>query len=213
MVPNTYETCASILDEWKPEFVAYSLYTGYHKPLLELNRRLKESLDFISVLGGPHDTFFPEIIYQEGVDLVCRGETLDQSFDTMKINIKMKTDYTWISIFQPYPRTKLAEYAVENNYFGGDYDNLPANWYRKSALINPQRKELERSRPLISLGVEFPWLTWLIRGLVKLPLYEVYNLVWKIHRVYCYRYRVMPVKFTLKEIIKLSWNYPRQRTA
>lgn len=439
MVADKYEECASVISSWKPDFIGYCLYTGYHRPLLDLNRRLKQSFKFISVFGGPHATFFPEIIQEEGVDLVCRGEgewamlelmervqkgdeyhdvknfwvknggqvyenpvrpfepnierfpfpahdlfyqfpevrnnkirvlitargcpynctycynykikelydgcgvqhlrhrevegiieeirqiknhypmefiyfgtdcftasqkwvlafceqyrrnfdipfiastrpetttedtcralkeagcvclamgiesgnedmrfkllnrrmkndkilqaadtihanglrlytfnmiafpgeTLQQAIDTLQLNIRAKTDYTWVSIFQPYPRTKLAEYAVEHGYFDGNFDRLPQSWYLHSALKNPHKVELERLRPLISLGVEFPGLVWMIRLLVKLPLRGVYQLLWKAHKAYCYRFRVMPVKYSFREVAKLGWKYLFDRT-
>lgn len=436
MVADNYDECAAVVSTWKPDFVGYCVYTGYHKPQIELNRRLKENFKFLSVFGGPHATFFPEIIENEGVDLVCRGEgewamlemiervqkgedyqdvrnfwvkkdgeifrnplrpleseiekfpfpahdmfyqfpaardskirvlvtargcpysctycynykvkelyhdcgvkhlrhrevdgvieeirqiknhypieliyfgtdcftssekwvinfceqfrrnfpdisfvastrpetatmdsclalkeagcaclymgiesgseevrynllnrkmknekilqaaetihasglrlftfnmicfpgeTLPQAFETMHTNQKAKTDYTWVSIFQPYPRTKLGEYAEQHGYFDGDYDKLKKSWYFLSPLSNPKKKQLERLRPLISLGVEFPWLSGLIKNmLIYLPLKHFYHLIWKIHKAYCYRYRVMPVKLSFKEVFKLSYKY------
>lgn len=58
----------------KPDLVGYSPYTGTHRYYLELNRRIKAQLPVFSVFGGPHPTFFPEMIEEEGVDGLCRGE-------------------------------------------------------------------------------------------------------------------------------------------
>jgi len=60
--------------DFAPHVVAYSVTTGSQGYYLELNRRIKERVDAFSVFGGPHATFFPEIIEEEGVDGVCRGE-------------------------------------------------------------------------------------------------------------------------------------------
>jgi anaerobic magnesium-protoporphyrin IX monomethyl ester cyclase len=65
---------APLLASFRPQLVGYSLVTGLHRPLLELNRRLKQSFDFFSLFGGPHATFFPELIDEPGVDAVCIGE-------------------------------------------------------------------------------------------------------------------------------------------
>jgi len=62
---------------FKPDIVAYSIMTGIHKYYLDYNcslRKKLKDLKFISVFGGPHATFFPEIINRDGVDAVCRGE-------------------------------------------------------------------------------------------------------------------------------------------
>ncbi len=60
---------------FRPDLVAYSVITGSHRFYLDLNRRLKaERPDLFSVFGGPHPTFFPEMVGEEGVDGICRGE-------------------------------------------------------------------------------------------------------------------------------------------
>jgi len=59
---------------FSPDIVAYSATTGAHKYYLELNRRLKKELSFLAILGGPHATFFPEVLEADGLDAVCVGE-------------------------------------------------------------------------------------------------------------------------------------------
>jgi len=65
---------APVMDAFAPDLVGYSACTGLHRYLIRLNRWLKSRWRFVSVFGGPHPTFFPEMIAEEGVDAVCRGE-------------------------------------------------------------------------------------------------------------------------------------------
>ncbi|MGQ9556108.1 MAG: B12-binding domain-containing radical SAM protein, partial [Anaerolineae bacterium] len=58
----------------RPDVVGYSVYTGTQRYYLEINRRIKARMNVISLFGGPHPTFFPELIEQEGVDGICIGE-------------------------------------------------------------------------------------------------------------------------------------------
>jgi radical SAM superfamily enzyme YgiQ (UPF0313 family) len=58
----------------EPAALLFSAMTGEHQYLLEVNRRLKEAYRGLSVFGGPHPTFFPEMIHEPGVDAICRGE-------------------------------------------------------------------------------------------------------------------------------------------
>lgn len=70
--------------DYDPDILGYSVMTGSQRGSLELNRRLREVLDparaaaqrppILSVFGGPHPTFFPEMINEPGVDGVCIGE-------------------------------------------------------------------------------------------------------------------------------------------
>jgi anaerobic magnesium-protoporphyrin IX monomethyl ester cyclase len=55
--------------------LAYSMPTVFYNEFLDLNRRLKSQFPgILSLFGGPHPTFFPEMIEDEGVDGVCIGE-------------------------------------------------------------------------------------------------------------------------------------------
>ncbi len=60
--------------EWRPAIVGYSVMTGSQHYYLELNRRIRQAAPVFSVFGGPHPTFFPEMIEEEGVDGICIGE-------------------------------------------------------------------------------------------------------------------------------------------
>ncbi|NQS98400.1 MAG: B12-binding domain-containing radical SAM protein [candidate division Zixibacteria bacterium] len=434
MIEDDFQKASAMIEDWKPDFVGYSAFTGYHKQLIDLNRRLKERHEFISLFGGPHPTFFPEMVKEEGVDIVCRGEgeeavvelldsvqrgedysgvrnfwiklngqihrnevrplqddldkiafpardlfyqfpqarnskvrivntargcpyactycynykikelyksfgaphlrhrgvdsiieeilqlkakypiefvyfgtdnfttlkdwvfefsekyrrklnipflcgsrpetispevcralksancasvymgiesgneeirrnllnrkmnndriitaaqniheaglklatfnmmlfpgeTLEQAWDTLTLNQRCRSDYAWVSLFQPYPRTKLADYAIEKGYFDGDFDRLQVSWYRFSALSNHHKKKFERLQKLVWLAVEFRWLTPLVKLAMKLPFSPIYMFLLKLHKAYCYRFRVMPVKLSFREVLKLSWRF------
>lgn len=58
----------------RPDVVGYSVCTGSEAYYLALNRTLKAHRRYCAVFGGPHATFFPELIQEAGVDAVCRGE-------------------------------------------------------------------------------------------------------------------------------------------
>ena len=66
-----------IARHYQPDIVGYSMMTGSQHYYFKLNRAIKESLNGyapISIFGGPHATFFPDIVQEEGVDGVCVGE-------------------------------------------------------------------------------------------------------------------------------------------
>lgn len=61
--------------EFKPDIVAYSAKTGEHKYYLAANDLIKSiNSNVLSVIGGPHATFFPEIIEKHSFDALCVGE-------------------------------------------------------------------------------------------------------------------------------------------
>ena len=62
--------------QMEPDIVAYSAMSTEIRGFLQINRILKKKSKrkFKSIFGGPHPTFFPEMIEEEGVDAICRGE-------------------------------------------------------------------------------------------------------------------------------------------
>ncbi len=68
------EDSLEAVEEFRPGIVGYSVTTGLQKYYLDLNRQIKARFDVFSVFGGPHPTFFPEMIEDEGVDGICIGE-------------------------------------------------------------------------------------------------------------------------------------------
>src|SRR3989338_8892815 len=68
----------NIIDKIKkirPDIIAYSLRTGFHRYYIDLNKKLKKQFNFFSIFGCPHATFFPEMIKEEGIDCVAQGES------------------------------------------------------------------------------------------------------------------------------------------
>jgi anaerobic magnesium-protoporphyrin IX monomethyl ester cyclase len=59
----------------QPDVVGFTVYTGMQHYYIDLSRQIKARLpNVLSIFGGPHPTFFPEMINEEGVDAICLGE-------------------------------------------------------------------------------------------------------------------------------------------
>ena len=74
LVAITQGDLFDVVDAFKPELLGYSLSTGYEQRFFDINLELKKRYNALSVFGGAHPTFFPEMIEQPGVDAVCLGE-------------------------------------------------------------------------------------------------------------------------------------------
>ena len=60
---------------YKPDILGFSVITGSHHWALSTAGRLKASLSKATVIfGGPHPTYFPEVVNKDAVDIVARGE-------------------------------------------------------------------------------------------------------------------------------------------
>lgn len=91
------------LRQFSPHIVGFSVTTGSHIWALQMARLIKKEMNCLIILGGPHPTFFPEVIENPAVDIVCRGEgeyallelanQLDQGKDIYNIkNLWVKSD-------------------------------------------------------------------------------------------------------------------------
>lgn len=63
--------------EFEPDILGYSVMTGSQRYYFNLNLRIREALNgkgVFSAFGGPHPTFFPDMIDEPGVDGLCVGE-------------------------------------------------------------------------------------------------------------------------------------------
>jgi len=80
--------------EIHPDVLAYSVTTGWHQYYLELNRELKERFpDMVSVFGGPHATFFQDMVDEDGVDLLIQGEAetlLPEALKRIRMGLPIK---------------------------------------------------------------------------------------------------------------------------
>jgi len=79
-----------------PAVIAYSVTTGAHGSYQKLNLELKRKHRFLSVFGGPHCTFFPEFIREEGIDVICRGEG-EHALAELAHNLERGEDITGIA--------------------------------------------------------------------------------------------------------------------
>jgi len=106
------------------------------------------------------------------------GETVEQAYDTIKLNIKIKTDFPWCAVYNPYSGTELVDYAIENGYLDKNFDinSLDDSYYKGSVLRNEKKGELLNLQRFFQTAVLFPWTFPLIKRLAKLPPNPLFNL-------------------------------------
>ena len=67
---------------FRPHIVAFGATTGLHRYYLGLAAHLKDiHPDCLTLMGGPHPTYFPEVIQTRGLDVICRGEGEDATVE------------------------------------------------------------------------------------------------------------------------------------
>jgi radical SAM superfamily enzyme YgiQ (UPF0313 family) len=68
------DECVARIREFEPQILAYSIMTGEHKYHIDYNNMIRSHYTALSIFGGPHPTFKPDMIENSNVDAICRGE-------------------------------------------------------------------------------------------------------------------------------------------
>ena len=110
------------------------------------------------------------------------NETIEQAFDTINLNIRIKADYTAVYLVQPYPKTELEEYSRNLGLLDDNFcvDNFPVLAFETSPLKNKYKKELINLQKFFILAVKYPFAHPIIRWLIKLPNNAVYDLIFNL---------------------------------
>lgn len=74
IIENNPKKIAKYVNESHPDIVGFYCMTGMHNWVIKVAKEIKKSSDIPIILGGPHSTFSPEIINEQSIDIICRGE-------------------------------------------------------------------------------------------------------------------------------------------
>jgi len=138
------------------------------------------------------------------------GEDFKAALDTLKLNIQIKSDFANCSFFSPYPKLELTNYAIENNYFNGNFSKLNINYYH-NILIDKKNKEDSNKklnlRCFFSLIVKHPYLfNFFKRVLFHLPPNRIFRKFGDFVDGY-YLKECLPYKMGLRETLKNIFYY------
>ena len=97
-------------------------------------------------------------------------ETVGDAWKTVDINIKMKVDFPWISLLQPFPRTRVEEICLEHGLLDSKESVFNPTFFEKSLINQANMKELVRIQKLFWFAVRFPRLRPFWKLLSKLPI-------------------------------------------
>jgi radical SAM superfamily enzyme YgiQ (UPF0313 family) len=119
--------------------------------------------------------------------LALPGETIEQGFETIRMNIAMKTPVPWFSVFQPYPSTSLGEIAVKKYGMPPiDVDNYQSDYHTNSRFPGRDARELSNLHKFALFCIKFPWTIPAVRLLIKLPPNFFFTLIHRLGHVYTF---------------------------
>ncbi|MEI6634279.1 MAG: radical SAM protein [Chlamydiota bacterium] len=135
------------------------------------------------------------------------GETLAECMETLDLNIQCTPQYAWASLLSPYPGTDIYAMSQEAGLIPPEGISFDETYHVHSPLRLPDKKRIENLQKLFSITVEFPVLRPLTRLLVGLPLSPFYNLIRRLHKGFCLRYRIFYYRISMREYVSLAWRF------
>lgn len=73
-IEGLHDDIVSDICSFKPDLIGFTCITGDHRWVEKRSFQLKERVNVPIIVGGPHPTYFPEMIKMKGVDIICRGD-------------------------------------------------------------------------------------------------------------------------------------------
>ena len=97
------------------------------------------------------------------------GETLADAYKTVQLNIKIKTDFPWCSIFSPIPGVALTDHAIAQGYLSPDFNGSDINqsFFLDNTLKLENKREIENLQKFFQTAVQFPRTFPLIKRLIR----------------------------------------------
>ena len=125
-----------------PDLIAFSISTTIYSWMKDTAKRIKLEFNKPIIVGGPHATFFPEVINDESVDIICVGEGEDAIIELVN-KLKKGEDITKIKNLWVKKDGKIYKnpimHAIEN------LDSIPyadRDIYRKYSLFRDQNVDV-----------------------------------------------------------------------
>ncbi|MGB0886686.1 MAG: B12-binding domain-containing radical SAM protein [Vicingaceae bacterium] len=135
------------------------------------NQVLKKQLDDKQIIDAANLLHEAGITFRTYNILGLPDETLEDAFSTVELNIKIKADYPWCSIFSPFPGTELSDYAYSKGYLSPTFnvEELDKSFFLSSQLELPNIKEMQNLQKFFQTAVLWPRTFPLIKRLIHLP--------------------------------------------
>jgi radical SAM superfamily enzyme YgiQ (UPF0313 family) len=104
------------------------------------------------------------------------GESLENAFETLELNIKAKPTISWCSLFLPYPGTELREQALRDGLIE-ENGKETISYFSHTILKQKNNNKIQNLQKLFSLTVRFPFLKPVVKRIISLPPNFLFDLI------------------------------------
>jgi len=161
------EETAKMLGESQCSTITFGLETG--------NEQLRKNVLQKSVTDE-HIRQCAAVLRKNGIKIQSSNmfcipdETFEDALKTVRMNIEVKVDFAFCTIFMPFPGTPLANYCIEKGLLKKDFDfrDLPKSFLTNSILNIKDRKRLQSVQRCAYFMIRYPILYRPLALLVRL---------------------------------------------
>lgn len=142
------------------------------------------------------------VVFSDNI-LGIPGGTFEDDLATLQLNIDLDVDYAAATLCTPYPGTGIAQYAIENGYFKGDFDLIDDSYYTESVIefANPRDKlRTENLHKLFAVTAALPAIFPLVKRLIDLPTNDYFYALFRSWYLICHMTDVMPRRPDLRQL-------------
>ena len=186
-LPYTITTRANLLDQ---DFILLLKDTGCQMVSMSIetgNEMLRKEI--------MHKNITNQVIIDAGKNLHAAGiktrvncifcipdETIDDAFKNIELMKQLKATDPVGFLLQPFPKTKIFDYAVEKGYIRNDLtvDDFDPLVYFKTPIDLPDKNKIIIVQRLFLYACKIPYFDKLLRLLVKLPNNIIFDTMHKI---------------------------------
>jgi anaerobic magnesium-protoporphyrin IX monomethyl ester cyclase len=107
------------------------------------------------------------------------GETLETAIATVKLNAKIRPDYPYSTVFQPYPATDIVEYAIKNGFMDESFSYDSVEHMTETNVVKLKDKaQIMNLQRLIFIGARFPFSIPLLVKVSKLNTPKLFKAIY-----------------------------------
>jgi radical SAM superfamily enzyme YgiQ (UPF0313 family) len=109
----------------------------------------------------------------------CPGESLEMAFETYALNRRIRPDFVWCSLLNPYPGTDIYDLCKKEGLIseGCGFDETGNSYFTGTPLALPDKREIINLQKLMNVAVQLNFSEHLLSALVKLPLSGFYSFI------------------------------------
>jgi radical SAM superfamily enzyme YgiQ (UPF0313 family) len=176
------------------------------------NAVLNRNMSREQILGAAEILRRHDIAFMTNNMLGLPTGNLETDFETLELNAQCRPAYANVFLFQPYPKTALGEWAYEQGWMMGSFDDLSGSVSSDTVIkfgSEAEKRQIENLQKLFALGVEFPWFLPVLRRLIRLPSNRLFWLAYKLWKGWAIKNRMFPFKMTPREYLDSALYYMR----